>query len=89
MSNAYHCSCSFILGFIGLAPAASAQVVSGNAPTPPNPVPTAMAAPVVPSPQPPSHSATIAAHPLMKQILAKNAQTPSAAGVNGVNGVAT
>ncbi|EYC29330.1 hypothetical protein Y032_0006g2919 [Ancylostoma ceylanicum] len=72
--------------FTGLAPAASAQVVSGSAPAPSNAVPPAMAAPVVP--QPPSHSATIAAHPLMKQILTKNTQTPSAAGVNGVNGVA-
>ncbi|RCN37196.1 ARID/BRIGHT DNA binding domain protein [Ancylostoma caninum] len=74
--------------FIGLAPAASAQVVSGSAPAPSNTVPAAVAAPVVPSPQPPSHSATIAAHPLMKQILTKNTQTPPAVGVNGVNGVA-
>ncbi|PIO71187.1 histone deacetylase family protein [Teladorsagia circumcincta] len=43
--------------------------------------------PVAPTPQPPPHSATIAAHPLMKQILTKNAQA-SLPVVNGINGVA-
>ncbi|CAJ0606514.1 unnamed protein product [Cylicocyclus nassatus] len=72
-----------------LAPAASAQVVPGTIAMPPNVIPSVIATPIIPSaqpPQPPPHSATIAAHPLMKQILTKNAQ---ASLVNGVNGVAT
>ncbi|KHJ85376.1 zinc finger, C2H2 type, partial [Oesophagostomum dentatum] len=69
-----------------LAPAASAQVVPGVPGMLPNVAPAAM--PPGPSAQPPPHSATIAAHPLMKQILTKNAQTPSPV-VNGVNGVPT
>ncbi|PIO59096.1 ARID/BRIGHT DNA binding domain protein, partial [Teladorsagia circumcincta] len=69
-----------------LAPAASAQVVNSGAPINTNPTPPAMV-PVAPTPQPPPHSATIAAHPLMKQILTKNAQA-SLPVVNGINGVA-
>lgn len=66
-----------------LAPAASAQAVNTGSylhnnvvGTPPTPALS----------QPPPHSATIAAHPLMKQILTKNAQA-SMPVVNGVNGV--
>nr|CDJ90703.1 AT-rich interaction region domain containing protein [Haemonchus contortus] len=69
-----------------LAPAASAQAVNSAMTIQNNPMPPVMI-PVSPSPQPPPHSATIAAHPLMKQILTKNAQ-PSLPLVNGVNGVA-
>ncbi|VDM71464.1 unnamed protein product [Strongylus vulgaris] len=50
-------------------------------------MPNPAVAPVVPAPQPLSQSATIAAHPLMKQILTKNAQLSSSGSVNGVNGV--
>ncbi|KJH45551.1 ARID/BRIGHT DNA binding domain protein [Dictyocaulus viviparus] len=64
-----------------LAPAASAQVMSGT------PILQNSTLPIVSnassSPQPPSHSATIAAHPLMKQILTKNVQPSSSAPLNG------
>ncbi|KAK6735847.1 hypothetical protein RB195_018851 [Necator americanus] len=71
-----------------LAPAASAQVVSGNSSISSSAVPTAAAAAPGVSSQFSLHSATIAAHPLMKQILAKNAQTPTSIAANGVNGTA-
>lgn len=76
-------SCCTDSSFAGLAPAASAQAVNTGSylhnnvvGTPPTPALS----------QPPPHSATIAAHPLMKQILTKNAQA-SMPVVNGVNGV--
>ncbi|WKX94224.1 hypothetical protein Q1695_011467 [Nippostrongylus brasiliensis] len=63
-----------------LAPAASAQVMTTSPAPNPNVVSTN-------STVPPPHSATIAAHPLMKQILTKNSQSSQLA--NGVNGLAS
>ncbi|KAJ1350155.1 hypothetical protein KIN20_005879 [Parelaphostrongylus tenuis] len=71
-----------------LAPGASTQVVSGTG-TPSNSATIPATSINAPS-QPPSHSATIAAHPLMKQILTKSVQpSPSASSpsLNGVNGL--
>lgn len=68
-----------------LAPAASAHVANSAVHVSHNPT-SSISAPITQSSQLPSHSATIAAHPLMKQILTKNAQTSSPV-VNGVNGV--